>query len=608
MAHDFAGLVSNAWKTVRAQLPYLPRALALTWTAARQWTLVWGILLVVQGLLPVATVYLTRAVVDSMVAAYRQGGSFESVRPAAGWAAALAVVMVLGEVLRSASSLVRAAQAELVQDRIVGLIHQKSIAADMAFYDSPNFYDHLHRATRDASTRPLALLETMGGLLQNGITLAAMVAVLAPFGWWVTATLLAATAPALLVVMSWAYRQHRWRVEQTPRERRIRYYDWLITSPGGAAELRLLDLGGYFQSLYRDLRRKLHRERLQLAWQQTAAEVGAGVLALTFGGCTLAWMAWKTMRGLLTPGDLALFYQAYNQGLRLTRTLLDNVGALYANLLFLGNLFEFLELEPQVVDRPRPTPAPPRLREGIRFQQVTFCYPGSARPALRDFHLTIRSGQVTAVVGSNGAGKSTLIKLLCRFYDPQEGRVELDGTDLREMPVQAVRRLITVLFQEPVRYQATARENIELGDLAARGAPAAVEAAARQAGAEEAIGRLPEGYDNQLGRWFTKGAELSVGEWQRLALARVFFRQAPLVVLDEPTSAMDPWAEYDWLQRFRLLVAGHTSLIITHRLTTAMFADVIHVMEEGRIVESGRHEELLALGGRYAAAWATQNR
>jgi len=237
------------------------------------------------------------------------------------------------------------------------------------------------------------------------------------------------------------------------------------------------------------------------------------------------------------------------------------------------------------------------------LERVRFRYPGSVRPVLEDFDLEIPAGRIVAVVGSNGAGKSTLIKLLCRFYDPETGRVALDGVDLREFKIEELRSRIAVLFQQPVHYNDTVRENIAYGDLHA---PVdSLEIAAQAAGAEEIIARLPQGYDSMLGRWFADGTELSLGEWQRIALARAFLRRAPILILDEPTSAMDPWAEADWLARFRKLAAGRTVLMITHRFSTAMFADVIHVMSEGHIVESGTHEQLLEAGGRYAQAWAT---
>jgi ATP-binding cassette subfamily B protein len=288
------------------------------------------------------------------------------------------------------------------------------------------------------------------------------------------------------------------------------------------------------------------------------------------------------------------------------RTLLGNVGQIYTNSLFVGNLFEFLSLEPQVVDPPEPLPAPSVLKEGIRFREVTFRYPESERVALQDFNLTIPAGKIVAIVGDNGAGKSTLVKLLCRFYDPEAGRIELDGTDIRDLSIKQLRRLLTVLFQFPINYHATVAQSIAKGDLQAQLSVAEIEAAARGAGAHEFIARLPQGYDTLLGKWFAKGTNLSGGELQRIALARAFVRQAQIIILDEPTSAMDPWAEADWLDRFRTLGNGRTAIVITHRFTLAMRADMIHVMRNGQIVESGSHDELLAQGSFYAQSWKTQ--
>ena len=291
---------------------------------------------------------------------------------------------------------------------------------------------------------------------------------------------------------------------------------------------------------------------------------------------------------------------------RLLGSLLDNLGEVYSNSLFLSDLFAFLALEPTVKNPPNPTPLPAPIKEGIRFEGVTFHYPGSQRVALSDFSLTIPAGNIVAIVGTNGAGKSTLVKLLCRFYDPDAGRILLDGVDLRHFALNELRRQITILFQEPVQYQNSVLENIVLGDLSRPDERLAVAQAAEAAGAAAPVQRLPQGYDTLLGSWFKGGTELSVGEWQRLALARAYWRLAPILVLDEPTSAMDPWAEHDWLQRFRNLAEGRTALIITHRFTTAMYADTIHVIENGRVVESGSHNELLAMQGRYAASWNEQ--
>jgi ATP-binding cassette subfamily B protein len=590
-----------------AQLPYLPRALALVWSAARGWTLAWVVLLVIQGLLPVATVYLSRTLVNRLAAAVGRGADWASVRPLAVPAALLGATLLLIDVLRGLTGWVRTAQAEFLNDHVTERIHRQSLAADLAYYEWPEFYDHLHRARGEAGYRPVALLESLGSLLQNGITLGAMAAVLIPYGAWLPPVLLASTLPALWVVLDFTLRQHQWRRRTTPDERRIWYYDWVLTAGETAAEVRLFGLGGHFQGLFQALRRRLRGERLQMARRQVAAELGASTIALVATGGTLAWMIGQALRGRATLGDLALFAQAFQQGQRLMHALVQNVGQFYANSLFLGNLFEFLALRPTVADPPHPRPVPASVREAIRFEGVTFRYPGAGRPALEDFHLSVPAGQLVALVGPNGAGKSTVIKLLARFYDPEAGRITLDGVDLRALSQDELRGRIAVLFQAPVHFNATVAENIALGDLG-RGIAAEVREAARAAGADEIIARLPRGYDQLLGNWFESGTELSGGEWQRIALARAFLRRAPILALDEPTSALDPWAEADWLARFRTLAAGRTALIITHRFTTAMHADTIHVMAGGRVVESGDHRQLLARGGRYAESWARQVR
>jgi ATP-binding cassette subfamily B protein len=451
-------------------------------------------------------------------------------------------------------------------------------------------------------------LEDLGSLFQNAITLLSMGIILLPYGLWLPVALVLSTLPALYVVLSFNRQYHHWWERTTSDWRRIDYYDALLTQSEFATELRLFDLGSYFRAAHQALRRKLRTQGLVLTRQRVLAQLGAGTLGMLVFGCALAWIGWRVLHGLATLGDMALFYQAFDRGQTLMRAMLQNLGQIYSHSLFLGNLFEFLALEPQVVDPPTPTSVPSTLQHGITFQQVTFRYPGSESNALHDFSLTVPVGQIVALVGTNGAGKSTLVKLLCRFYDIETGHIALDGIDIRDFSLRELRRHITVLFQRPVFYQATASENIVVGDLARAPMDYAIQAAARGAGVHEIIARLPRGYDTVLGKWFADGTELSGGEWQRIALARAFFRKPSIVILDEPTSAMDSWAEAEWLARFRELVQGQTAIIITHRFTTAMQADMIHVMDRGQIVESGSHAALMAQGGLYAQSWRAQMR
>jgi ATP-binding cassette, subfamily B, bacterial len=583
-----------------AQLPNLPRAFGLVWSVARPWTIAWVVLLIVQGLLPAAAVYLTKLIVDALVAVERNPGAL------------LILALLFGgtllsmDVVRSAINWVRAVQAELLQDHITSLIHEKSVTVDLAFYELADYYDHLHRARIEARYRPVALLGNLGALLQNSITLVAMGAILIPLGPWLALALLLSTLPAFFVVIHYALAEYEWRQRTTVDDRRVWYYDWIMTTAEAAAEIRLFGLGKHFQSHFKGLRNRLRRERLQLTRRQGLAELGASLIALLIVGAALGWMVWKALHGLVTLGELALVYAAFHQGQGLMRTLLENAGQLYGNSLFLGNLFEFLSLTNNCRGGP---PGPPQrgdLQHAITFNHISFSYPDTSSKALDDFTMTIPTGKIVAIVGPNGAGKSTLVKLLCRFYDSNSGSIDIDGKDLRDFPLDDLRRLITVLFQQPFHYNTTVRDNILYGDLQLDPTEAELKAALRAAGAEEIVSRLPEKDRTLLGRWFAGGTELSVGEWQRIALARAFLRQAPIIILDEPTSALDPWAEADWLERFRELAFGRTSIIITHRFTTAMHADVIHVMDRGRIIESGSHQRLIDQNGLYAQSWSRQ--
>jgi ATP-binding cassette subfamily B protein len=598
-------ILGSKMRKALAQLPYLPRALKLVWAVARPWTTTWIVLLIIQGLLPAATVYLTKLVVDGVVVAVRNGGSWLNVRPLLISLALLAGVLLLMEVVRNAINWVRTVQAELLQDHITSLIHEKSVAVDLAFYELSDYYDHLHRARREARYRPIALLGNLGALLQNSITLVAMGVILIPLGPWLALALLLSTLPAFYVVIHYALAEYQWRQRTTTDDRRAWYYDWLMTTAEAAAEIRLFGLGKYFQSADKSLRGRLRHERLGLARRQGIAELAASLIALVIMGAALGWMVWKASQGLVTLGELALIYAAFNQGQGLMRTLLENAGQLYGNSLFLGNLFEFLALQPRIECTGGMT-VMRGIQHGITFNRVSFSYPDATSKALDDFTMTIPSGKIVAIVGPNGAGKSTLIKLLCRFYDPNEGSIAIDGKDLKDFALDDLRRLITVLFQQPFHYNTTVRENILYGDLKLEATDADIEAAVRAAGAEEIVSRLREKSQTLLGRWFAGGTELSVGEWQRIALARAFLRRAPIIILDEPTSALDPWAEADWLERFRQLASGRTSIVITHRFTTAMHADMIHVMDRGRIVESGSHQHLVNQNGLYSASWSRQ--
>jgi ATP-binding cassette, subfamily B, bacterial len=583
---------------LRQQIPYIPATMRLVWRASGIWMVAWLLLLLVQGALPVAIVYVTRHVIDTLAGIAGKGGMGSSiVLPLV----ILGLLLLTDQILLSINQWVRTIQSNRIRDYMAGLIHDKAMAVDLSYYDSSVYYDRLHRARMDAMTRPLALLDGMGSLGQNAITLAGMAALLISYSFWIPILLVAGTAPALWAAVRYAGRLNTWRRTNTVEERRCEYYDWLLTMRDAAHELRFFDLGGHYRAAYQRLRARLRKDKERLERGRLLTEFGAGTLALLTTALAMLWMFLRTIAGKASVGDIVLFYQAFGQGQRLMANLLRNTGEIYQNVLFLENLFELLETKPEVCDPKIPLPVP-SLNEELRCDNIEFRYPGSERTILQDFNLTMKAGQIAAIVGENGEGKSTLIKLLCRFYDPDKGCITVDGRDIRELSQTEWRRQITVLFQEPVRYNVSAAENIAHGNLAGSPTRDDVEAAAEASGALDVIERLPEGFETILGKWFG-GAELSAGEWQRVGLARAFLRRARLIILDEPTSMLDAWSEARWFSRFRALAAGSTVLIISHRLTTTMQADVIHVMQRGRITESGTHEELLNRHGRYSEAW-----
>lgn len=592
-------MLSSSISQFFRQLPAGRRALALVWGAARGWTLAWSVLLVAQGLIPAGQALLLRTLVNRLQFSPR----WAAIAPPA---LAIAGLWIIAQILSSALSWIRAVQAERVQDEVHRLIHVQALRLDVAFYDRPESYDQLHRARVDAISQPLALLESLGSVIQNGLGFLVLAGILWTYARWLPLLLVCTALPGLVLVARHILEEHKWHLEHTTLERRTRHLDWLITERSAAAELRLFDLGAYHRNAFEGFRKILRDGRLRIEGKGAVVELAAGSLAWCGSVAGLGWMLHRTLIGKAGLGDLLLCFQAFQQSQMLLRTLLDSSGKIYRSLLFVENLDEFLGLEPTVLPGQAGESGFP-MGDAIRFENVSFAYPGELHLALDSFNLEIPKGKIVALVGQNGAGKSTLIKLLCRFYDPDAGRILIDGVDIRSLDQDALRRQITVLFQDPVHYHASVADNIGFGDIEAAYDEGRLRAAAEDAGALETVEGLDGGFSALLGKWFG-GTELSGGEWQRIALARAFFRRASLIILDEPTSSMDSWAEQDWLGRFRTLTEGRTGLMITHRFTTAMHADTIHVLDKGRVMESGTHAELVALGGSYADSWAAQMR
>ena len=484
----------------------------------------------------------------------------------------------------------------------------KSVEVDLEYYESARYYDTLHRAQREAPSRPISIVNGLAQIGQNGISLLAIAGLLLSFHWIVAAILFAAVMTGTAVRLRYTGKMYRWQREQTATERQAGYLNWMLTDSSHAKEIRLFDLGPLFMRRFRDIRRKLRKGRLAITRRRSIADFAAQAFATAAIYGSYAYVAYQALWGTITLGDLVMYYQAFQRVQGFLQGILGSLAGLYEDNLFLSNLYEFLDLKRTVLEPAHARPVPRPMQRGIALNHVSFQYPAGTRKVLEDISLTIRPGEVVALVGENGSGKTTLIKLLCRLYDPTGGTITIDGVDLRQFETKALRREIAVIFQDYAHYHLTARENIWLGNTALPPDHERVVAAARRSGADDVIRALPHGYETILGKWFEDGEELSIGEWQKVALARAFMRDAQIIVLDEPTSSMDAKAEYEVFQSFRQLVAGRTAILISHRFSTVRMADRIYVLKHGSIIEGGTHEELINRRGVYADLFEKQAR
>ncbi len=587
---------------------HLDRAVRLVWNVAPGWTMANLVLMVVQGVLPLAGLYLMKRIVDATaegVTAVDRAAAFQQVLA---WIVLAGVVGLLSAVVKSAADVAGEAQSLAVTDAVSAVVHAQSIALDLEYYEDPRYYDALHRAQREAPYRPTRIVNGLIQLGQNGLSLLGLGALLFAANWMAGLVLCAAALPGAVLRVMHSRQLYEFEQKKTEVERRAWYYHWLMTFGRYAKEVRLFQLGALWQERYQSLRSVLREGRLALSRRRALGDLLAQAVATTAIFGSFALISYEAVQGGMTLGDIVAYYQGFQIGLRQLQAVLRSLTALYEDNLFLTDYYQFLALTPKVRTPAKPRPVPYQMRRGVVFEGVHFTYPSGSREVLSDIHLTLAPGEVIALVGENGSGKTTLVKLMCRLYDPTAGKITVDGNDLREMDPVHWRQRISVMFQDYVQYQLTAWENIWLGSVQVEPNREEIEKAARRAGADAVVRRLADGYDTVLGHEFQDGQEMSVGEWQRLALARAFMRDAPIIVLDEPASFLDPLAEAELFQRFRQLIGGRSGVLISHRLSTVRMADTIYVLVDGRIVESGSHEGLLQRGGAYARLFRTQAR
>ncbi len=582
------------------------RAVSLVWKSSRGLTIANLFLTIIQGLLPLIPLYLMKKLIDSIESVINGTDTTSSFYSIGIIIALMGGVALLSALVKSIAGIVEQTQARVVTDYMQDILHKKSIEVDLTYYEDSKFYDTMHRAQGEAPYRPTSIVNGLIRTVQSSISLLAMVGLLLSFHWIVAVVLLAAALPGVFVKLKFSRINWNWQRKRTETERKAWYKHWLLTSVSHAKELRLFGLGEFFREKYLNLRIVIRKEVLGIAKRRAISDLSTQVFATLLIYGSLAFIARQAFAGLITIGGMVMYFQAFQRGLGYLKGLLGSLAGLYEGNLFLSNLFDFLDIKPSIIDPDNPKPFPSVVTEGIVFDKVNFKYSSSKKNILDEVSLTIKSGEMLALVGENGSGKTTLVKLLCRLYDPSSGTIRVDGSSVKDFCVDDHRGHIGVIFQDYAKYHLTVRENIGLGDIQNSPDDSTIRKAAEAAGADSVINKLADGYNTVLGRSFKSGKELSIGEWQKIALARAFVRDAPIVILDEPTSALDSKAEQAVFEKFRELVKGKTSVIISHRFSTVRMADKIAVMHNGRITEYGTHEELMAENGRYSEMYTVQ--
>jgi ATP-binding cassette, subfamily B, bacterial len=589
---------------MKEKIKLFRESLKLVWASAPGWATVNASISFVRSFLPLALLYLIKLLIDNITKASSgaPGIGFKQVL----WLIiAVVVVYFLDEISTDFGNFVRKKQALKLESYMFDLLHTKSIKLDLINFERPDYFDCLTRASGEAPWRPNSILNNLVSMFRGVISLVLMAGLLAGLNWSLAVLLLVVNIPAIWLRLHYADIIYNFQRDQTPEARKTTYFNWLLTGDRPSRELRLFGLGDYFKSLFRKSFLKQKEEEIRIIGKRTSIETISNIFKATAVFAVLLFIARETINKRLSLGEMAMFILAFRQGMMYIKDIFGSLAGLYEDSLFIGDTFEFLNLKEKIVaEEPAIVPFP--FSRKINILNLSFSYPGNNLPVINNVTIEIQKGEIVALVGPNGAGKSTLVRLLCRLYDPESGHIMLDGNDIRNMDPVEYRKFFSVVFQDFMLYNLTAGENIRLGNTSVEDPKEKIISAAFSSGVDNLISSLPRGYDTVIGNLFDDSRELSWGEWQKIALARALFRDAPILILDEPSSALDAETEYEIFSRFREIVKGRTSILISHRFTNVKLADRIVVLNKGAVEESGTHDELMTKKGLYYSMYIKQ--
>jgi ATP-binding cassette subfamily B protein len=598
------------WNERLAALRYIPALFRLIWRTHRGYAAVMIVLRVVRSVIPVTTFWVGKLILDSVIAAKSGNGSLSQV-----WrylALELGIVLT-GEILARASSLVESLLGDLFSNAMSVRLMEHAAKLDLAQFEDPEFYDHLERARRQTVGR-IALLTLLLSMSQDALTLLTLAGALIAYSPWLLLLLAIAVIPSFLGETHFASLGYSLLFRWTPERRQLDYLRYVGASDKTAKEVQMFGLAPWITERYATLSQRFYEENRDLSIRRGMVSALLSILGTIGYYAAYIVILLHAVHGDITIGMLTFLAASFARGRDVIQSILLSASNVYEQALYLRDLFVFLGMRPTIESPPNARPAPKKVQSGFVFENVGFRYPGSERWAVRNVDMALKPGERVALVGENGAGKTTLTKLMARLYDPTEGRITLDGVDLKDYDLVSLRHAIGVIFQDFVRYDMRFDENIGVGEIESvradldknNGTPQSISAAAENSLAASLLPRFTKGYQQMLGRRFDDGVDLSGGEWQKIALARAYIRDAQVLILDEPTAALDARAEYEVFLRFSELVAGRMAVLISHRFSTVRMADRIIVLRHGKVEEQGSHEELLAKHGLYEELFTMQ--